>query len=74
MNSNIFIPRKIKVGFNNRKDTYTGKLAYVIYTMIDACSNIPHLTADKVIIDGYSIDEWYNDLVMKYLIMQYEPK
>ena len=27
----IFIPKKINVGFQNRKDTYTGKLAYVIY-------------------------------------------
>ena len=27
----IYIPKKIKVGFQNRKDTYTGKLAYVIY-------------------------------------------
>ena len=29
--SNLFIPRKIKVGFQNRTDTYTGRLAYVIY-------------------------------------------
>lgn len=29
--SNIVIPPKINVGFQNRKDTYTGKLAYVIY-------------------------------------------
>lgn len=27
----LFIPEKIRVGFNNRDDTYTGKLAYVIY-------------------------------------------
>ena len=27
----IYIPDKIKVGYQNRKDTYTGKLAYVIY-------------------------------------------
>lgn len=31
MNSAIFIPEVIKVGYNNRNDTYTGKLAYVIY-------------------------------------------
>lgn len=31
MNTNIFIPTKINVGFQNRQDTYTGKLAYVIY-------------------------------------------
>lgn len=31
MNTNIFIPTKINVGFQERKDTYTGKLAYVIY-------------------------------------------
>lgn len=27
----IFIPKKVKVGFQTRKDTYTKKLAYVIY-------------------------------------------
>lgn len=31
MNTNIFVPKKINVGFQNRKDTYSGKLAYVIY-------------------------------------------
>lgn len=31
MKSNIFIPKTINVGYRNRDDTYTGKLAYVIY-------------------------------------------
>lgn len=31
MKSNIFIPTKINVGFQNRSDTYTKKLAYIIY-------------------------------------------
>lgn len=31
MKSNIFIPNKIKVGFQERSDTYTKKLAYVVY-------------------------------------------
>ena len=31
MKSNIFIPKTINVGFQNRNDTYTKKLAYVIY-------------------------------------------
>lgn len=31
MNTRAFIPQKIKVGFQERKDTYTGKLAYIIY-------------------------------------------
>jgi len=31
MSSQLFIPDKIKVGFQNREDTYTKKLAYVIY-------------------------------------------
>lgn len=30
--SRLFIPEKIHVGFNSRSDTYTKKLAYVIYT------------------------------------------
>lgn len=29
--TNLYIPKKIHVGFNNRSDTYTGKLGYVIY-------------------------------------------
>lgn len=31
MKSNLYIPKKIHVGFQKRDDTYTGKLAYVIY-------------------------------------------
>ncbi|HID0768046.1 TPA: hypothetical protein ACXDAZ_002575 [Clostridium botulinum] len=31
MNNNIFIPKKINVGFQEREDTYTGKLSYIIY-------------------------------------------
>lgn len=31
MKSNIFIPKTINVGYQNRSDTYTGKLAYVVY-------------------------------------------
>jgi hypothetical protein len=29
--SNFFIPKRINVGFQDRSDTYTGKLAYIIY-------------------------------------------
>lgn len=31
MNNNLFLPKKIKVGYQNRSDTYTKKLAYIIY-------------------------------------------
>lgn len=31
MNSNMFIPSKLKIGFCERSDTFTKKLAYVIY-------------------------------------------
>ncbi len=31
MSSNLYIPKTLKVGFNKRPDTYTGKLAYVTY-------------------------------------------
>lgn len=31
MKSEIIVPKKCKVGFNIRKDTYTKKLGYVIY-------------------------------------------
>lgn len=29
--NNLFIPKTIKVGYQNRQDTYTGQLAYIIY-------------------------------------------
>lgn len=32
MKTSIFIPKQITVGYQNRSDTYTGKLAYIIYT------------------------------------------
>lgn len=32
MNTTIFVPKIINVGYQNRRDTYTGKLAYVVYT------------------------------------------
>lgn len=31
MQSTLFIPKKLKIGFQERSDTFTGKLAYVIY-------------------------------------------
>lgn len=31
MQTNLFIPKKIHIGFQERDDTYTGKLAYIIY-------------------------------------------
>lgn len=31
MKANIFIPKKINVGFQERSDTYTNQLAYIIY-------------------------------------------
>lgn len=32
MNTTIFVPKTINVGYQNRSGTYTGKLAYVVYT------------------------------------------
>jgi len=31
MKTNLYIPKRLCVGFNERKDTFTGKLAYIIY-------------------------------------------
>lgn len=31
MKNQLYIPKKINVGFQDRNDTYTGKLAYIIY-------------------------------------------
>ena len=32
MNSKLYVPKKLNVGYQERSDTYTGKLAYVVYT------------------------------------------
>lgn len=32
MKSNIYLPKKINIGYQKRSDTYTQKLAYIIYT------------------------------------------
>jgi hypothetical protein len=31
ISTKLFIPKKLKIGFQKRRDTFTGKLAYVIY-------------------------------------------
>lgn len=31
MKSTLFVPKKIRVGYQERQDTYTGQLAYIIY-------------------------------------------
>jgi len=31
MNTDMFLPKKIKVGFQKREDTYNGQLAYATY-------------------------------------------
>lgn len=31
MKTNLFIPKKLNIGFQNRKDTFDGKLSYIIY-------------------------------------------
>jgi hypothetical protein len=31
MQSNLYIPKTIKVGFQERSDTFTGKLGYIVY-------------------------------------------
>lgn len=36
--SAIFIPAKLRVGYQNRQGCYTGKLAYVIYNRINKLS------------------------------------
>ncbi len=65
----LFIPAKIKVGFQERNDTYTGKLAYVIYIdnkgkLRKATSweswrdkNIPEMEVDNTPIDGFVLNK-----------------
>lgn len=50
MNNKLYIPETISVGYQERKDTYTGKLAYVIYT-----------DAKGVLRKANSWNSWRND-------------
>lgn len=68
-NKNIFIPKKLKVGFQNRKETYTGKLAYVIYYDVKGLlhkvsswegwrdKNIPSLEVDNTPQSGFCLNK-----------------
>lgn len=61
----LYIPKKIRVGFQTRKDTFTGKLAYVIYfdekdKLRKETSwenwrhkSIPYIDVDNVPMDGF---------------------
>ncbi len=69
MNNNIYIPKRINVGYQNRKDTYTGKIAYVIYydekgKLRKEVSwngwrdeNIPNTEFDNVPTDGFVLNK-----------------
>lgn len=69
MKSNLFIPKKIKIGFQNRNSTYTGKLAYITYidekgVLRKECSwdgwrdkDIEPVEADNIPIDGFVLNK-----------------
>lgn len=43
-------------------------------SMIDASKDIVDLSPERIIIDGYSIVEWYSDLLNKYFAIQWVRK
>lgn len=69
----IYIPKRINVGYNNRSDTYTGKLAYVIYydekgKLRKEASwqswrnkNIPNTEYDNVPTEGFVLNKKVGD-------------
>ena len=73
MNNNIFIPKKINVGFQERNDTYTKKLAYVIYYDNKGVlrketswqnwreDKIPNIIYDNVPISGFVLNKKVGD-------------
>ena len=74
----IYIPNKINVGFQNRDDTYTGKLAYVIYydekgklrkekswnSWRD--ENIPNIEYENVPLEGFVLNKKVGDYAGYY--------
>lgn len=73
MKENIFIPKQINVGFQNRNDTYTKKLAYIIYfdekgTLRKEISwnswrdkSIPNIIHDNVPTEGFVLNKKVGD-------------
>lgn len=63
MSSNLFIPKKLKVGFQKRDDTYQGKLK----AMKSFNGAIP---LEEQNYRGFSISDWIGDIErrIKYLI------
>lgn len=73
MNSEIYIPKRINVGFQNRDDTYTKKLAYIIYydekgKLHKETSwknwrdeNIPNEEFDNIPIEGFVLNKKVGD-------------
>lgn len=68
MNKNIFIPEKLKVGFQERTDTYTKKLGYVIYQKDKKWrkepswnnwrnKDIPHIEIDNKPTEGFVLNK-----------------
>lgn len=63
----IFIPHKIRVGYNLRKDTYSGKLGYVIY--YDEKGKIRKEPSFNNWIDKKEgVDEFDNDLLEGFVL------
>ena len=68
MKSQLYIPSKVKVGFNTRSDTYTDKLGFVTYNRIDDTTHhgknwhnwidesIPILDFDNLPRDGFILN------------------
>lgn len=63
--NNIFIPKKIRVGYQDREDTYTGKLAYVIY--YDEKDKIKKEASFKGWVQG-DVDEKENEPMTGYIL------
>lgn len=75
MKSNIFIPEKINVGFDERNGTYTGKLAYIIYFDQKGVlrkeksweswrdKNIPNQIFDNVPTSGFVLNKKVGDYI-----------
>jgi len=69
MSNTMFIPKEIIAGFNSRTDTYTGKLAYVIYVDEKGVKRkehswngwkddkIPAVTEQNEAVDGFVINK-----------------
>lgn len=61
-----------KVNIHTLDITQLSQWLITFKMMIDTSKTIDGMSIEDVMIDGYNVSEWYNDLLLKYQIIKYD--